>query len=60
VAEYSEVGVLARDERAEMVVVKGKPRRTLCVQAQRIDARHLLAVVRQDASHVASRRHVEE
>jgi hypothetical protein len=60
VAEDSEVRVLAGDERAELVVVEGKPRRTLCIQAQRIDARHLLAVVGQHASHIASRRHVEE
>jgi hypothetical protein len=60
VAEDSEVRVLAGDERADLMVVEGKPRRTLGIQAQRIDARHLLAVVGQHASHIAARRHVEE
>ncbi len=60
VAEDSEIGILARSERADLMIVEGKPRRALGIQAQRLDARHLLAVVGQHASDVTARCHVEE
>ena len=60
VAEDRKVRVLARDERADVVVVEGKPGRALRIQAKRFDTRHLLAVVGQHARHVSSGRHVEE
>ena len=60
VAEDRKVRVLACDERADVVVVEGKPRRALRIQAKRFDPRNLLAVVGQHARHVPSGRHVEE
>src|SRR5687768_10418560 len=43
-----------------MVIVEGKPRGAFCIEAKRLDARHLLAVVRQHASDISSSGHVEE
>src|SRR5262245_1918982 len=60
ITQDDQIGVLPLRKRPNMVLIEREPRCSFCVQTKRLDARDLLAVIRQHARKVSSGCHIEE